>query len=144
MNNIINTAIAWAKKYPIWAGVIGLIIAINLYGLIGNGWSAVKVWNLERQIKNEQQEKEESLVQRQKLVEAFNQSQGKVEQLNKELDQKNALLTISSEKVLATDKSLSAATDEYNRIMGDTSPMSKDELRAKLCGLYNIPPAQCH
>jgi uncharacterized protein YlxW (UPF0749 family) len=141
--NILADIVVWIKKYPIWAGVITLIIGINLYGLFSNTWSAAKIWNLERQIANEQKEKEESLVQRQKLVDAVNQSQGKVEQLNRELDQKNALLTISSEKVLATDKSLSTATDAYNRIMGDTSPMSKDELRNKLCELYNVPPAQC-
>lgn len=143
MNYIINETIAWIKKYPIWAGVIGIILVINIYGLFGNTWRAVKVWNLERQIKKEQQAKEESFTERQKLVDAFSQSQGKIEQLNKELEQKDALLTISSDKVLATDKSLSTATDAYNRIMGDTSPMSKDQLREKLCGLYNIPPAQC-
>lgn len=144
MNYYINIGLAWIKKYPVWACVIMLILVLNIYGLFGNIWSAAKVWNLERQIKNEQQAKEESLVQRQKLVDAFTQSQGKIEQLNKELEQKDALLTISSDKVLATDKSLSTATDAYNRIMGDTSPMSKDQLREKLCGLYNIPPAQCH
>lgn len=141
--NILADVVVWIKKYPIWAAIIAGVFAVNLYGLFNNTWTAAKIWNLERQIANEQKEKEESLIQRQKLVDAFNQSQGKVEQLNKELDQKNAMLTISSEKVLSSEKSLSNATDAYNRIMGDDSPLSRDELRTKLCALYNILPAQC-
>lgn len=135
----------WAliKKYPIWAAILAFIIAVNLVGLFTNLTTGFNVWRLEKQAAEKQKEIDELSVEREKLIVQQNQQAGRIQVLTQQSEEKDVLLKISSEKVLSSEKSLSTATADYNRIMGDTSPLSKDELRNKLCALYNVPPEAC-
>lgn len=94
---------------------------------------------------NKDLEKQVSAIQKQRddIAVEIAQRDLIIQQKEKELTEINALLQTISAKVVTDRKALDDATATASKLLLDDSPLSRDELRNKLCGLYNIPPSAC-
>jgi hypothetical protein len=135
--------IRFIKQNPLLAAIIVLVLVATLYFLFNALWAGGKIWLLERE--NEKLANDVLVLDKKKdelEIKVANRD-GVIEIKDKEIEEKNALLQAISAKTVASRENLDKATDTAARIMGDDSPLSRDELRAKLCVLYNIPPSAC-
>lgn len=140
MQPIIN----WIKMNPLLAGLLFILVAGGIWMIGGTIWTAAQVAYYERQ--NAAIEKQNADLMKdinQKNTELIG-SRIAIENKDKELIEINALLQGMRESVAKDKNGLNNAVARADAIIGDSSPMSRAELRAKLCDLYkDNPPAGC-
>lgn len=131
------------KQNPLLAAGIFLAICFGIWFLVGTLWTTARVAYLEHQNANIEKANIQLEKERDELKVGISQRDGVITSLKDEKEKQNALLFAISKKTTATRDQLDRATTDAARIMGDDSELSKQELRDKLCNLYNIPPAAC-
>lgn len=135
--------VRFIKMNPLLAALILLVLIATLYFMFTGLWAGGKILLLETA--NEKLATDILKIEKQKdeLETKVANRDGIIEVKDKEILEKDAMLQAISQKTVASRENLDKAVDTAVRIMGDDSPLSKDDLRLKLCGLYNIPPTAC-
>lgn len=131
------------KGNPLLAAVIALVLLAAIYYGFSSLWAGAKIAYLDHQNTQLQAENTKLASDNATINQRVVTAESKLADRDKELEQKDALLQSISTKVVSDRKALDDATATAARIMDDESPLTRDELREKLCGLYNIPPNAC-
>jgi chromosome segregation ATPase len=128
---------------PLLSAGISVCLAIIIYYLFSTLYAAGQIAILNRA--NTQLEKQVATIQkdRDELTIKVAERDGVIANKEKELEKTNALLQAASVKIVESKKSLDDTVTRANTILSDKSPMSDDELKQKLCSLYNIAPSAC-
>jgi hypothetical protein len=125
---------------PIPAAVIFVVILGIIYFGGSALWNAGHIFILERANEQLVRERESLTTERNELAEKQFKTEGVIQEKEREIKEKDALLTAIAQQAATSKLNLDKATATAADIMGDDSVLTELELREHLCKLY---PDKC-
>lgn len=134
---------SFIKGNPLLAGVIFLALMMGIYYGFSSLYAAGHIMILDKANKELDQKAQKLETEKQTLTELLAGQEAVIEHQTQELEKKDALLQSISTKVVNNKQALDDAVATASRITNNDSPMSREELKAELCRIYNIAPPAC-
>lgn len=133
----------YMKMNPLLSGILVLILVGIIYFAFNTLYAGAQIALLEHANNKLAERNTELLDHANQLENTVTQRDGVIEQQTKELTEKDALLQATAKQTTKSKANLDDATATAARIMGDDSVLSREQLKQKLCELYNIKPESC-